>query len=78
MSPHTLHQGKRLFIDAKQFPLSLKIVLFFLLCFAGPAWLHAETLSGTVEDQTGAVIVGARIEITGGDLATHHRRQLDP
>jgi hypothetical protein len=31
--------------------------------------LYAETLSGTVEDQSGAVIVGARIEITGGDLS---------
>ena len=34
-----------------------------------PAWLHADTISGTVQDPSGAVIAGARIEITGGDLA---------
>ena len=33
-----------------------------------PAWLYAETISGTVQDPSGAVIAGARIEITGGDL----------
>src|SRR5262249_20046067 len=52
----------------KQFSLPLTVVLF-LLWLAQPTWLHADTLSGVVEDQTGAVIVGARIEITGGDLA---------
>ena len=31
-------------------------------------WLHAQTISGTVEDPSGAVIAAARIEITGGDL----------
>ncbi len=30
--------------------------------------LHAESISGTVLDPSGAVIVAARIEITGGDL----------
>jgi hypothetical protein len=39
-----------------------------LVCLTLPSWLHAEILSGTVEDQTGAVIVGARIEITGEGL----------
>ena len=70
MSFYPLHQSKRRVISAKdkQLLLTLKIVLF-LLCLAAPTWLYAETLSGTVEDQTGAVIVGARIEITGGDLA---------
>jgi hypothetical protein len=33
-----------------------------------PMWLHAQTISGTVQDPSGAVIAGARIEITGGDL----------
>jgi hypothetical protein len=33
-----------------------------------PVWLHAETISGTVQDPSGAVIAGARIEITGGGL----------
>ena len=35
----------------------------------GPTWLSAQTISGTVQDPSGAVIAGARIEITGGDLA---------
>ena len=40
------------------------------LCFlVAPACLHADTLSGTVLDQSGALVPGARIEITGGDLA---------
>ncbi len=34
----------------------------------GPTWLSAQTISGTVQDPSGAVIAGARIEITGGDL----------
>lgn len=39
-----------------------------LLCLASPAWLAAQTISGTVVDPSGAVIAGARIEITGGEL----------
>jgi len=31
-------------------------------------WLRAETISGTVQDPSGAVIAGARVEISGGDL----------
>ena len=31
--------------------------------------MHAETISGTVLDPSGAVIVGARIEISGGELS---------
>jgi len=33
-----------------------------------PTGLRAETISGTIQDPSGAVIAGARIEITGGDL----------
>jgi hypothetical protein len=57
------------FIDrmAEARPSLPKIVLF-LLCLMGPTWLPAETISGTVQDPSGAVIAGARIEITGGDL----------
>ena len=51
----------------KGFSLLPKVAIL-LLWLAGPACLHAETISGTVQDQSGAVIVGARIEITGGDL----------
>jgi hypothetical protein len=45
----------------------LKVTLC-LLWLLGPAWLHAETISGVIQDPSGAVIAGARIEITGGDL----------
>ena len=40
-----------------------------LLCLAAPGWLYAQTISGTVQDSSGAVIAGARIEVSGGDLA---------
>jgi Peptidase family M1 domain/Carboxypeptidase regulatory-like domain len=46
----------------------LRIVLF-LLWLMGPIWLRSETISGTIQDSSGAVIAGARIEVTGGDLA---------
>jgi Carboxypeptidase regulatory-like domain len=45
----------------------LKVVLLFV-CVITPRWLSAQTISGTIQDSTGAVIAGARIEITGGDL----------
>jgi hypothetical protein len=47
------------------------LLKFFLLmcCLAVPLCLHADTISGTVEDQSGALVPGARIEISGGDLA---------
>lgn len=47
---------------------ALRMTLF-LLWLAVPTWLCAQTISGTVQDPSGAVIAGARIEITGGDLA---------
>ena len=47
----------------------LPMVLVLLFWLACPLWLYADTVSGTVEDPQGAVIPGARIEITGGDLA---------
>lgn len=40
----------------------------FVLWLMGPTWLYAGTISGTIQDPSGAVIAGARIEITGGDL----------
>jgi hypothetical protein len=51
-------------------PVSLlpKIVLL-LFWLASPLCLHADTISGTVADPSGALIPGAQIEITGGDLA---------
>jgi hypothetical protein len=49
------------------FPSFLKAAVF-LLWLMGPTWLSAQAISGTVQDPSGAVIAGARIEITGGDL----------
>jgi hypothetical protein len=49
---------------------AVAITALFLLVLAGsPQGAHAETISGTVLDSTGAVIAGARIEITGAALA---------
>jgi hypothetical protein len=39
-----------------------------LLCLALAAQLHGDAISGTVKDPSGAVVAGARIEITGGAL----------
>jgi peptidase M1-like protein/carboxypeptidase family protein len=46
----------------------LKIALL-LLSLTAPAWLHAQTISGTVQDPSGAVVADARIEITGASLS---------
>jgi hypothetical protein len=45
----------------------LKTALFLLLVMASTSLL-SETISGSIQDPSGAVIVGARIEITGGEL----------
>src|SRR5437588_687100 len=46
--------------------------LLIFVVLIGAVSLHSQTpetvISGTVKDQSGAVVVGARIEITGGDL----------
>src|SRR2546421_614281 len=70
MPLNILRESKRHLVGAgrKHLFFLLKIALF-LLWLAGPTWLRADTLSGTIEDQSGAVIAGARIEISGGDLA---------
>jgi hypothetical protein len=47
---------------------SLMKTALLLLCLVAPASLHAQTISGTVQDPSGAVIAGAQIEITGRDL----------
>ena len=48
--------------------LAPKLALF-LLWAAFCLSLHAQTISGTVSDPSGALVPGVRIEITGGDLA---------
>jgi hypothetical protein len=69
MVPHTLVPVIHRLSDARgqHFPSFLRAALF-LLCLTGPAWLNAQTISGTVQDQSSAVVAVARIEITGGDL----------
>jgi Peptidase family M1 domain/Carboxypeptidase regulatory-like domain len=52
--------GMRLHVAVR---LSLLVVLLL-----ASTWLHAATISGTVKDPKGAVIVGAKVEISGGDL----------
>jgi len=47
---------------------NVSLLALFLLFLIAPALLQAQTISGTVQDPSGAVIAGARIEITGGDL----------
>src|SRR5277367_2737447 len=42
--------------------------LVALLCVTLAAQLRADTISGTVKDPSGAVVAGARVEITGGSL----------
>jgi Peptidase family M1 domain/Carboxypeptidase regulatory-like domain len=42
--------------------------ILVLVCLLIAPQLRADTISGTVKDPSGAVVVGARIEITGGNL----------
>jgi Peptidase family M1 domain/Carboxypeptidase regulatory-like domain len=42
--------------------------VFALLCLGAAPDLRADTISGTIKDPSGAVIAGARIEISGGNL----------
>jgi hypothetical protein len=51
-----------------RFPF-LHASILALFCLAFATYLCADTLSGTVKDPSGAVVVGARIQITGGSLS---------
>src|SRR5271166_395742 len=42
---------------------------FCVVCLMAPEGLRADTISGTIQDPSGAVIAGARIEITSDNLA---------
>ena len=56
VKPHWRYTSSLLFL--------FTLIAFLLL----PAVATAQTISGTIQDQTGAVIPGAKIEISGGDL----------
>jgi len=43
--------------------------MLVLLCLVLATPLRADTISGTVKDPSGAVVAGARIELTGGNLS---------
>ncbi len=52
-------------------PLSFLFLAKMAFCFlflAASTWTLADTISGTIQDPSGAVIAGARVEITGGIL----------
>jgi hypothetical protein len=56
-------------LDVRRWRVTFWLKAFvFLLFLAGPAFLNSQSISGSVQDPSGAVIVDARIEITGGDL----------
>ena len=54
--------------SARSHALGCRQAFVILLLSLAAGALHAEVISGTVQDPTGAVIAGARIEISGGDL----------
>jgi hypothetical protein len=47
---------------------SLPKIALFVLWLLAPSWLHAQTISGTIQDPSGAFIAGAKIEISGTNL----------
>jgi len=49
-------------------PYVFKFALVLVWLMA-PTFLFSQTISGTVQDSSGAVVVGVRIEISGGELA---------
>jgi hypothetical protein len=65
MRPPADARPPRFSFAIKIFAIKTGLLLFYVLV---PASLHSQTISGTVQDPSGAVIAGARIEITGGDL----------
>lgn len=54
------------FANSSRLRYSVISLVVFLL---SPTVLHAAKVSGTVKDPSGAVITGAKIEISGGDLS---------
>ena len=50
-------------------PLFPYVVILGVISLGFATRLRADTISGTVKDPSGAVVVGAQIEMTGGDLS---------
>src|SRR5580693_6098283 len=46
----------------------ISAMILALLCLALATRMRADTISGTVKDPSGAVVAGARVEISGGSL----------
>src|SRR5258708_3691684 len=70
MPPCTCREVMHRFAEEPRNPASSLVKMtLFLLCLMAPTWLRAESISATIQDSSGAVIAGARIEITGVDLA---------
>src|SRR5258707_2729709 len=57
---------------------SLLNLALLVLCLSAPTWLRSQTISGVIQDTTGAVIPGARVEITGADLSQPVVLSSDP
>src|SRR5437879_1528631 len=50
-----------------RFPIPC-LLIFALVCLVFATGLRADTITGTVKDPSGAVVIGARVEISGGNL----------
>jgi hypothetical protein len=66
---HELCEIMRQFAEAHRVDFLFVWNVALSLLLITPAWLHASTVSGTVQDPSGAVVPGGRIEITGSLLA---------
>ncbi|HEY4950434.1 MAG TPA: M1 family aminopeptidase [Candidatus Acidoferrales bacterium] len=63
---HLLHAGRM--PSRRALAHFIYAAILTLLCLALATRLRADTISGTVKDPSGAVVAGARIEISGGNL----------
>jgi hypothetical protein len=62
------HANTRVTRNSGGFCLFAYAVCFALLCLTLANSLRADTISGSVKDPSGAVVAGAQVEITGGNL----------
>lgn len=68
------NRGRNSTVASKAFRHLRRLPFFYaliltLFCLALATYLRADTISGTVKDPSGAVVAGAHIEISGGDLS---------